>query len=80
MGLSFSFLLYQYLLTNTGKNAKLRISDHRNFTLYKCQKKTCCNFFTRDTYNGNPKYCQSHTLIPMEKKLLRVMAKLNNNL
>ena len=21
---------------------------------------TCCNFFTRDTINGDPKYCGSH--------------------
>ena len=70
----------EHLLTNTGKNAKIRISMYRHFTLYKCQKKTCCNFFTRDTYNGNPKYCQSHKLIPIEKKLVIIMAKLNNNL
>jgi len=65
-------------MANKGKNAKIRIIGYRSFNLYKCQKKTCCNFFTRDTYNGNPKYCQSHKLIPIEKKLIMIMAKIND--
>jgi len=65
-------------LTNPGKNARLSISKYRPFNLYKCQKETCCNFFTRDTYNGNPKYCKSHRSIPYEKAIERVKKKLND--
>lgn len=35
-------------------------SCYRPFNLYKCHLISCCNFFTRDTINGDPKYCGSH--------------------
>lgn len=54
-------------MTNTGirnrqrPQYRIKNSNHySSFVLFKCQLVTCCNFFTRDTYYGDPKYCHSH--------------------
>lgn len=53
-------------MSRTGKRnrkrsqSRIKMTHYRPFVLYKCQLMGCCNFFTRDTYNGDPKYCGSH--------------------
>ena len=51
-------------MSKTGKRKRpqhrIKMKYHRPFILFKCHLRTCCNFFTRDTINGDPKYCGSH--------------------
>lgn len=48
-------------MTNTRKSGnRIKTRASRPFVLYHCKLDTCCNFFTKDTINGDPKYCDSH--------------------
>ena len=51
-------------MTGTGNRKRVRsrfkIKQCRPFILFRCQLIGCCSFFTRDTINGDPRYCGSH--------------------
>jgi hypothetical protein len=40
--------------------SRFKMKHYRPFILFRCQMIGCCNFFTRDTINGDPRYCGSH--------------------
>jgi len=39
---------------------RIKVTKKMPFELFKCQLETCNNFFSRNVYYGDPKYCGSH--------------------